>query len=82
VSGGSSESGMDGGTIVLQPNSTVFGATITVTNTNTGAVLGTTTSDSSGSFSLDVAVASNTVTAKKDGVTYATANLTEDSVTD
>jgi hypothetical protein len=47
---------------------------------DTGAVLGTTTSDSNGSFSIEVHTGSNSVIATKNGVTYATENLTEDIV--
>lgn len=80
VSGGSTETGMEGGTIVLQPSTEVSGATITVTNMNTGAVLGTTTSDSKGNFSIEIAAVSNVVTAKKNGTVYATDNLTEEAI--
>jgi carboxypeptidase family protein len=80
VQGESTETGMEGGTIVLQKGTTISGATITVKNLNTGAVLGTTTSDSNGDFSIEVAAVSNSVTAKKNGTTYATDNLTEEAL--
>ena len=80
VSGGSTETGMEGGTIVLQPTTNVSGATVTVKNMNTGAVLGTTTSDSNGNFSIEIPVVSNVVTATKDGTQYATDNLTEEAI--
>lgn len=80
VQGESTETGMEGGTIVLQPAENIAGATITVTNLNTGAVLGTTTSDSNGNFSIEVPAVSNQVIAKKNGTIYATDNLTEEAI--
>ena len=71
----------DGGvTVWSDPSEPVSGATITVTNLNSGAVLGTTTSDSGGNFSIEVAAVSNKVIAKKDGVIYATNNLNEEAI--
>jgi len=80
VSPGSTETGLEGGTVVLVPSSKVSGATITVKNMNTGAVIGTTTSASDGTFSIEVANVSNVVTATKDGTVYATDNLTEEAI--
>ncbi|HEX7807894.1 MAG TPA: carboxypeptidase-like regulatory domain-containing protein, partial [Thermoanaerobaculia bacterium] len=80
VQGESTETGMEGGTIVLEKGGTISGATITVKNLDTGAVLGTTTSDSNGDFSIEVAAVSNSVIATKDGTTYATENLTEEAI--
>jgi 5-hydroxyisourate hydrolase-like protein (transthyretin family) len=50
-----------GQTIVLKPTTTVSGVTVTAKNLNTGAVLGTTTSDSNGNFSIEIPLVSNEV---------------------
>jgi hypothetical protein len=80
VSGGETETGMEGGTIVLLPTTNVSGATVNVTNADTGVLLGTTTSDSSGNFSVEVAVESIKITATKNGTQYATENVNEEAI--
>lgn len=78
--GGETETGMEGGTVVLQPAENIAGATVKATNMNTGALLASTTSDSNGNFSLEFVLTSYILTATKNGVDYATINVKEEAV--
>jgi len=78
--GEETETGMEGGTIVLQKGGPVSGATVTAKNLNSGAVLAQTTSDNSGNFSLEFNLVSYELIAMKDGQQYATDNVNEESL--